>query len=100
MTKPLTSATSLSFVGFRSETGVAKQGVAKQATAERFDWALEESSEYHLPPGLWSHPGRRECCGLLLFPDSRLDFDGSVSVKLAQFLRKPRYVPGPGSRAS
>jgi hypothetical protein len=37
MTKPLTSATSLSFGGFRSETGVAKQGVAEQATAERFD---------------------------------------------------------------
>jgi hypothetical protein len=43
MTKPLTSATSLSVGGFRSETGVAKQGVAKQATAERFDLALEES---------------------------------------------------------
>jgi hypothetical protein len=53
-----------------------------------------------LPPGLWSHPGRRECCGLLLFTDSRLDFDGSVSGKLAQFLGKPRYGPGPGSRAS
>ena len=37
---------------------------------------------------------------LLLFLDSRLDFDGARSGKLAKFLGKPRYVPGPGLSAS